>query len=254
MQTIHIHPKYQHLEEQLLNCIKHFDSKGEYVTKGERNVIKSFIVAYETINVKSFKTPKSFNSFVYKYIRKSKARRSFEYAEKLIASDILTPFPIAYIENTSALGLKESYYISTHVDYDFDFRELIHNPLFENRDEILRQFAHFTYKIHESKINFLDHSPGNTLIVKEGDDYDFYLIDLNRMRFEAMDLPMRMDNLKRLWLSKKMIRIIAEEYAKISGEPFEKIYTLLSQSSRSFKLKINRKKRLKRKYLKKGRK
>ena len=254
MQTIHIHPKYKHLEAQLLNCIKHFDTKGEYVTKGERNVIKSFIVAYEAINIKSFKTPKTFNSLIYRYFRKSKARRSFEYAEKLIESDILTPFPIAYIENISVSGLKESYYLSKHVDYDFDFRDLIHNPLFENRDEILRQFTHFTYKLHESNINFLDHSPGNTLIVKDGKDYDFYLIDLNRMRFEAMDLPKRMENLKRLWLSKKMIRIIAEEYSKINGEPFEKVYMLLSKYSRDFKLRINRKKRLKRKYLKKERK
>lgn len=252
MSIVHIHPKYKHLKTELLECITHFNTKGTYVTKGERNVIKSFTVANETINVKSFKTPKAFNSIIYKHVRKSKARRSFEYAKRLTDANILTPFPIAYIENTNAVGLKSSYYISEHVNYDLDFRVLIHNPLYPERDTILKQFTAFTYKLHENNINFLDHSPGNTLIVKNDNGYDFYLIDLNRMRFETMSLEKRMDNLKRLWLSKKMIRIIAEEYAKLSNTPFDTVYALLLESSRQFKLKINRKKRFKRKYLKKG--
>jgi len=251
MSIVHIHPKYEHLKAELLECITHFNTTGTYITKGERNVIKRFAVANETINIKSFKTPKAFNSVVYKHLRKSKARRSFEYAKRLTEANILTPFPIAYIENTNAVGLKSSYYISKHVNYDLDFRVLIHNPLYPERDTILKQFTAFTYKLHEHKINFLDHSPGNTLIVKNDTRYDFYLIDLNRMRFETMSLSKRMDNLKRLWLSKKMIRIIAEEYASLSGESFDNVYNLLLESSKQFKLKINRKKRFKRKYLKK---
>jgi hypothetical protein len=170
----------------------------------------------EALNVKSFKTPNVFNSFVYKYIRKSKAKRSFEYANKLIDCEISTPFPIAYIENTNALGLTTSYYISKHVTYDFDFRDLIHKPLFPNRKEILKQFTVFTFKLHENNINFLDHSPGNTLIVEKPEkQYDFYLIDLNRMRFETIDFNKRMHNFRRLWLSKTMVKIMSETYSKL---------------------------------------
>ncbi|WP_452224164.1 lipopolysaccharide kinase InaA family protein [Lacinutrix chionoecetis] len=253
MQRIYLHPKFEHLKVEILECITHFNTKGEYVTKGDRNVIKSFNIGTEILNVKFFKTPKLFNSFVYKYIRKSKAKRSFEYAQKLLACSILTPFPIGYVENVDATGLKSSYYISRHVDYDYDFRKLIHNPLLNNRTEILKQFTQFTYNLHENNINFLDHSPGNTLIVENGPKYDFYLIDLNRMKFETMDLQTRMENLKRLWLSKKMIRIVATEYAQLSNHPFDDVYNLLLQSSQDFKRKINRKKYLKRKYLKKKR-
>ena len=252
MQNIHLHKKYEHLKTDILECITLFNTKGDYVTKGERNVIKSFKVGGETLNVKSFKTPKFINSFVYKHLRKSKAKRSFEYAEKLISFDILTPFPVGYVENTTSSGLTSSFYISKHVDYDFDFRVLIHNPLLNNRDEILKQFTQFTYKLHENDINFLDHSPGNTLIIENGQKYDFYLIDLNRMQFEIMDIEKRMGNLKRLWLSKKMIRIVATEYAKISNHPYEEVYNLLLQSSQDFKRRINRKKYLKRKYLKRS--
>lgn len=251
MQNIHLHKTFEHLKTNILECITHFNTKGVYVTKGERNVIKSFKVGEETLNIKSFKTPKVVNSFVYKHLRKSKAKRSFEYAIKLTACNILTPFPVGYVENSSASGLTSSYYISKHVEYDFDFRVLIHNPLLANRDEILKQFTKFTFKLHQNSINFLDHSPGNTLIVENGLKYDFYLIDLNRMQFETMDLAKRMENLKRLWLSKKMIRIIATEYASISNEPFDAVYNLLLQSSQNFKRRINRKKYLKRKYLKK---
>ncbi|WP_298520186.1 lipopolysaccharide kinase InaA family protein [uncultured Kordia sp.] len=251
MQKVHIHPDYQDQKEMILAFISGFETQGEYVTQGERNVIKSFDLKDEKINIKSFRIPKTFNSFVYKFIRPSKAKRSFEYAEKLLSFGIKTPFPIAYIENHSAFGLKESYYVSAHIDYDFDFRALIHDPLFENRRFILEQFAEFCFQLHENNVNFLDHSPGNTLIVQDGKQYNFYLIDLNRMRFESMDLDKRMENLKRLWLSKLMIHIISKRYAKLANKELHEVQDVLLKHSQAFKRKINRKKYLKKKYLKK---
>jgi len=251
MQIVHIHPKYQEKRDALLNFINAFETQGEYVTKGERNVIKSFDLEGEKINVKSFRIPKAPNGFVYKFLRPSKAKRSFEYAEKLLLSAIKTPFPIAYIENYSAFGLQESYYVSLHIDYDFDFRALIHDPLFEDRRLILEQFAEFCFQLHEHKVNFLDHSPGNTLIVKRGHNYDFYLIDLNRMRFESLSLEKRMENLKRLWLSKQMIHIISKRYAELANKELYEVQDLLLKYSVAFKRKITRKKYLKKKYLKK---
>ncbi len=212
------------------------------MTIGQRNIIKSFNIEGLKLNVKSFKVPNAFNSFVYKYIRPSKAKRSFEYANRLINCGISTPFPIAYIENTSVLGLKTSYYISKHIDYDFEFRDLIHNPQFSERVKILQQFATFTFKLHENNINFLDHSPGNTLITKGANGYNFYLIDLNRMRFETMSFDKRMHNFRRLWLSKTMVKVIAETYAKLYNKPYLETHDLMLKHSRAFQLKINSKK------------
>jgi hypothetical protein len=223
--------------------IADFETSGDPVTIGQRNVIKQFEVQGEAINVKSFKKPNTFNSFVYKYIRKSKAKRSFEYAKKLIACNILTPFPIAYIENTNACGLTTSYYISKHVKYDFDFRDLIHKPLFPNRKTILQQFTTFTFKLHENNINFLDHSPGNTLIVKKAENkYDFYLIDLNRMCFETMDFNKRMHNFRRLWLSKTMVKIMSETYSELYNKSYEETYSLMLKHSRAFQKKVDSRK------------
>lgn len=149
---------------------------------------------------------------------------------------------MAYLEVFSG-GLKESFYVSEHVNYDFDFRELIHNPKFENRNEILRQFTQFTFKLHENGVNFLDHSPGNTLIVDRGNDtYEFYLIDLNRMRFEPMDFNARMHNFRRLWLSKTMMKVMAQEYAELYNKSVDGTYALMLHYSREFQKKVNSKK------------
>ena len=225
-----VHPEYTHRSKELRNILSNFSNIGEYIVAGERNDIKKVNLDEITLNIKKFKSPNLFQALVYRFIRKSKARRSYEYALRLLDADISTPFPIAYLEVFSG-GLRESYYISEHLDYDLDFRTLIHNPRFENRDEILKQFTAFTFKLHENDVNFLDHSPGNTLIVqRDANRYDFYLIDLNRMRFESMDFKKRMRNFRRLWLSKTMIRIMAKEY----GTDEQETRKLMSHYSRTF--------------------
>jgi len=245
--TFVVHPKYETLKPKLEEVIRDFINTGEYVTKGERNVIKKTIIDGIVFNIKKFKTPNAFQSLVYQYIRKSKAKRSFEYATRLIDLGINTPFPVCYAENFSG-GLKDSYYVSEHVEYDFDFRVLNHNPQFPHRKEILKQFTRFTFKLHENGINFLDHSPGNTLIKNKGEGmYSFYLIDLNRMRFEVMDFDKRMHNMRRLWLSKTMITIMAAEYAKLNNKSVEETHALLTKYSRAFQKKVNSKKLRKRK-------
>ena len=241
--VIHFHPNYEAKKTEILEFIEHFDHKGKDVLKGDRNEIKCFEFDDEKINIKSFKVPNVFNSMIYKFIRKSKSKRSFEYAKKLLDYKILTPFPIAYIEEFSSIGLQKSYYVSRHITYDFDFRELIHKPEFPDRVNILQQFTEFTFKLHENNINFFDHSPGNTLIVKKNHlKYDFYLIDLNRMSFERMDFHKRMHNFRRLWLSKTMVKIMAETYSKLYKKGLYETHDLMLKYSRDFQRKIDRKK------------
>ena len=98
-QVIHFHKEYEAKASNILEIVSDFYIKGENVFLGERNTIKNFKLKDEKINIKSFKKPNIFNAFVYKFIRKSKAKRSFEYAQKLIDYGISTPFPIAYIEH-----------------------------------------------------------------------------------------------------------------------------------------------------------
>ncbi|MEM7085460.1 MAG: lipopolysaccharide kinase InaA family protein [Bacteroidota bacterium] len=241
-ESFSVHPSYAQRTEQIQQMVHHFHTTGEMVVDGDRNVIKKMRIEGEYFNIKKFKTPNFFQGLVYQLLRKSKAQRSFEYAQKLIGFGLKTPFPIAYFEQTG-FGLKESYYVSKHLEYDFDFRVLNHNPKWPNRDEILKQFAAFTFQLHENGINFLDHSPGNTLIKDLGEgNYDFYLIDLNRMRFESMDFNKRMRNFRRMWLSKTMINVMAPIYAELYGTTSEETHQLMTKFSAQFQKKVNLKK------------
>ena len=201
-------------ENIIKDLIHSFDEKGD-IFYAKRNTIKIFKVGNEEWNVKSFKVPHLINKFAYRFIRKSKAQRSFEYANYLLDHGILTPKPIAYTEQYTFFGLSNSYYVSENLHYDLTFRELIHDKKYPDRENILKQFTEFTYNLHEKGIHFLDHSPGNTLIVKKADNtYDFYLIDLNRMKFGKMDFETRIQNFANLTLTEDMIAIISKKYAE----------------------------------------
>jgi hypothetical protein len=203
-------------KKQVLEMINSFDEKGE-TFYAKRNTIKIFQVGEEEWNIKSFKIPHLVNKIAYRFFRKSKAQRSFEYATYLLQHGILTPKPIAFLEKYTFLGLGNSFYVSENLHYDLTFRELIHDKNYPDRENILQQFTNFTFQLHEKGIHFLDHSPGNTLIVtKEKQVYDFYLIDLNRMNFGAMDFESRMKNFAKLTLTDDMIAIISKQYAVLS--------------------------------------
>jgi hypothetical protein len=244
-----INSKYKSQEKAIIQLVKRFFDEGNLIVKGSRNIIKSNILDSEKVNIKFFQKPGLFKSIIYSFFRSTKAKRSYDYANYLIKHNIQTPLPIAYLEERSTIGLLgDSFYISQQIDYDFTIRELIHNPLFPNRNVILEQFTEFTFKMHEADVNFLDHSPGNTLIIDKGNGvYDFYLIDLNRMKFEKLSIEKRMENFKKMWLSRTMIKVVAKRYAELIGQPEEKIHTLLLQKTLQFKRKITKKKFLKRK-------
>ena len=238
---------YKPHQDKLTHFITNFDNLGEEFGKADRNAIKLFDLEGETINIKSFKIPNIINQIAYKFFRKSKAQRSFEYASKLTELGIGTPNPIAYYEFKTALLFKKSYYISAHQDSDLTYRELTTDLNYPDHELILRAFTRFTYMLHQNDINFLDHSPGNTLIKKVGEAYVFYLVDLNRMKFTSMDFETRIKNFARLTTHRSMVETMSDEYAKISGEDYNKIVNLMWRLTEGFQEKFYRKKRLKKK-------
>lgn len=236
-------------EKDIFLMVENFTKTGEDFIIGQRNSIKLFNIQDVKVNIKSFKIPNLINKIAYRYFRKSKARRSFEYATRLLENGIGTPQPIAYLENYNWLGLNDSYYACEHLQCDLTFRELLERADYPDHDKILRQFTRFSYKLHQKGIEFKDHSPGNTLIKKSADGhYDFFLVDLNRMNFhEKMSFDLRMKNLCRLTPVKDMVKVMSNEYAKISGESEDLIFETLWSKTAKFQEKFYRKKRLKKK-------
>ena len=246
---INFNSAYLSIQKEIVSIIENFNNSGLIFGDGNRNIIKIFDLNSTIVNVKSFKKPHLLNSIIYRYIRKSKARRSFEYANRLLENQIGTPQPIAYFENTSLFGLKNSFYVSEHLECDLTFRELVQIPEFPENEIILRQFTRFTYLLHQKGIEFLDHSPGNTLIKKnENGSYDFFLVDLNRMTFhQNMSFHIRMKNLCRLTNKEEMVKIMSNEYAIVSGESEDLIFRTLWKMTTDFQNQYFRKRRLKKK-------
>lgn len=240
-------PSAKSMEDKILLAITGFKTTGKLFGDGKRNIIKLFEIDGITMNVKSFKIPNLINKIAYRYFRKSKARRSFEYATFLLENGIGTPQPIAYLENYSWMGLADSYYASEHLPCDLTYRELVEIPNYPDHENILRQFTRFSYVLHQKGIEFKDHSPGNTLIRKNAEgQYDFFLVDLNRMSFHnEMSFELRMKNLCRLTPVKEMVAVMSNEYAKISGESENLIFETLWKFTADFQEKFYRKKRIK---------
>ncbi len=248
------HADYQRSKPAITEIINNFSTTGEVFVKGKRNTIKLVPFDAVTLNIKAFKIPNMVNAVVYRFLRKSKARRSFEYATFLLQNGIGTPRPVAYFENFTAWGLDDSYYISEHLDSDLLFRDLTLDLNYPDHENILRQFTRFSYALHQKGIEFKDHSPGNTLIKKVGEgQYEFFLVDLNRMDFHKyMSVELRMKNLSRLTSNKEMLAIIGNEYAKASGQPEAHITATLVRLTESFHRRFYRKKRIKNKLLFRG--
>lgn len=242
-----VHKAYIHHQETLDKYLINFDSMGENYGNQNRNSLKLFELDGKLINAKSFKVPNIVNKLVYRFFRKSKAQRSFEYASRLLEMGIGTPQPIAYYEFPKPLTFFKSYYVSEQIKCDFTYRDLNHNFEIESHEAILRAFTRFTFDLHQKEVHFLDHSPGNTLIQIKDEGYNFLLVDLNRMEFRPLDLVTRIKNFSRLTPHKEIVKIMSDEYAKCLGESPDKIFNLMWDFTTKFQEKYQRKKRLKKK-------
>lgn len=233
-ETKEISPDYIDKTSAIDAIINNFETSGEPFGNKGRNSLKLFELDGLMINVKSFRVPNIINKIAYRFLRMSKAKRSFEYANKLIDLNIGTPQPIAYYEYKTTFLFNKSYYISVQQDCDLTYRELTKDAHYPDHENILRAFTRFTYNLHENKVNFLDHSPGNTLIKKVNGSYEFFLVDLNRMSFEPMSFEKRIKNFAKLSTCKNMIAVMSDEYAKCIGEDSKEIENLLWQFTKAF--------------------
>lgn len=240
-----INKAYSKHYDFLKNIVVNFDSLGTDMGNYWRNSLKLFKLDNQTLNVKSFKVPNIFNQIAYKFLRKSKAQRSYLNAHKLLSLDIKTPEPIAFFEEKRPFLFKKSFYISNYENYDFTYREVIYDKNLNNREQIIREFTRFTHKLHESNILFLDHSPGNTLIKYTNGIYSFYLVDLNRMSFKKLTSKERFKNFERMLASNDMIDIISDEYSKLSNYTKEHVAEQIIKHTEKFKQNIIQKEKLK---------
>jgi len=236
-----INDQLLHLKEMLLDIKKYFDSSTDSIHKA-RNEIKIINYHNQDLVIKSFKIPHLFNRIIYTFFRKSKAYKSYHYSLKI---GDFTPKPIGYIEFYKSGLLEQSFFVSQRFDYDFTIREPLLDSSFANKEEILRSFARFTHDLHEAGIYHQDFSPGNILIKKIDDKYEFKIVDINRMEFRKLCFNLRMKSFSKLWAKDEDLEIIIKAYSKISGANEEFLVKKAIAYSHSLKFWKNLKKRVK---------
>ncbi len=240
-----ITPGFEILEDWIEHLPTTFGETGQSIFK-ERNEVKIFNISNYELNVKAFKIPNRINRFAYIYLRGSKAARSFRNANRLLEAGANTPQPVAYIECLNGGLLTDSYYISLNFRNDFNLHSVFWNQV-EDKENILQQWVRFTRTyLHQQGIYHLDYSPGNVLVRKVGNTYEFCVIDLNRMKFMPVDFEKGIMNFRQLHADDETIGLIATEYATLSGEPVAKAIELLSKYDKSNKAFRRRKAKLKR--------
>ncbi|MBP7151780.1 MAG: glycosyltransferase [Paludibacteraceae bacterium] len=215
-ETFFVSPNFKEEEEFFYSLPDIFDKQGETIHSG-RNTIKIFDVGNEKWVVKSFQLPNVVNRFVYGIFRKSKARRSYEYALKLLSHGISTPHPIGYYEQKIFFLFDKSFYVSVMSECNHRFEELIRDANFPDREKILKAVARFTAELHEKGVLHSDYSAGNILFSHTNDDINIELIDLNRLKFGKISKVAGCRNFERLNLEPGALKIMAEEYAVARG-------------------------------------
>lgn len=220
--------------------IEKYFSQSSIVLQDDRNTIKEVEFNNIVFVVKSYKVPNAINSFIYTYLKKSKAWRAYEYGLKIAK---FTPKVIARIEYFQPL-LGKSYLICEKFDADFNMQA----PLFKqhpDKDTILKQFAEFVFNLHKDNIIHHDLSPGNVLIKSSKQGYQFQIIDINRMVFKVLNGKDRAKNFSKLWADNEDLLIILTAYAKVANldEKFINLglfYNQRNKDRKNRKLKIKK--------------
>jgi len=207
-----INPKYSELTSFVNSIPYRFGKEGEMIYD-ERNQLKRFSAEGYDIIVKRFRKPHIINRFAYSFVRPSKAERSYQYALLLLEKGITTPSPIAYIEDKEAGLLNYSYYICLYEKESSHIRKQMLGE--EGGKEFQKELAIYIAGLHNKGILNNDLSPGNILFRKEGNQFVFSLIDINRMKFmKKIPMETRYKNFKRISENVEIITYMAKEYAR----------------------------------------
>lgn len=241
-----LNPKYKNFENDFIHIKEIFNSSGESIHKA-RNELKIIDLNGIKCVVKSFKIPHAINRIAYTFFRKGKAKKSYINAVKLTELGVNTPEPIGIIEFFSSGLLNESYFISLYEPYDFTIREVFHHKV-ENFQEILKQFAKFTYELHQKNVWHVDYSLGNILVTKQADIYKFSLVDINRMQFKTITPSQGLKNFNKFWAKDDNdLVILATVYAKLAKLDEKKSVEILINKAKSLEARVNLKRKLKEK-------
>ena len=237
---IRIAEPYEAYRDSIAELPDRFLDQGNTLHVG-RNLIKTLTMTSPGLEpvevvVKTFAVPALPRGYVYAYVRRSKALRSMLHAQKLVQLEIHTPDPIACIEYQNAGCLRCSYYVCRFWPHDYDLTALLYGsaPRRPDTDSLLHQLVRFTIAQHNRGVLHLDYNPGNILARTTGTQFDFALVDLNRLCFAQPDLNDRISGLVRLTTVIEYTGIIGRHYAQLYGTDSQDFCRRLERAQHRF--------------------
>lgn len=221
-----INPSYQYLSEWLNAIPDNFTNIGEIIYD-ERNTLRKVTTDDGLVLcIKRYRRPIFINRLIYSFFRLPKAQRAYQNALILQSRSINSPTPVAYIICDKSGLITDSYLVTLYCDYEHLMREftLNYKPELEN---VIRPFARYTALIHSKDILPTDYSPGNILFRQQGNDYEFSIIDINRMEFKPVGLKEGAYSMRRICANRHFFEVFADEYSHVRGFDNKQFLTAL---------------------------
>ena len=209
---------YHRSWSRVLNALRSEKRIGPISPTSPNTVIhagRNTLYEHDGMVIKAFAKPGFFKAVIYGLFVKSKARRSYETAEQLLAAGIATPQPLGYREVRVCGLLRESQYVCQKSVCPYTFNALIGHPDFPKRETILHAIGRFTARMHEAGFLHRDYSGGNILFDLDG---NVEVVDLNRVRKRKhINLKTGCKNFERLNIDREALTILATAYAEARG-------------------------------------
>lgn len=145
-----------------------------------RNTVE--LTRYQGVDlvVKRFKRPTLANCFVYTFLRKSKCRRAYENAFRLREKGVATAPPVAYMEKKKYGLFHTGWYISGYLPYP-TLDEEYHRQDATGRDGLAWAAMDYLMSLFQKGIVNRDNNSSNILAFRENGNWQFALVDINRI-------------------------------------------------------------------------
>lgn len=164
---------------------------------------------------------------VYTFLRKTKAKRAFDYALMLRSMSIDTAEPVAFIEKKKHGFFHTGYFISRYLPYDTLDKVYDSLPDEASREQLANGFLTFTVNMANKGIINKDYNATNILAHREDGMWHFALVDINRIRFGRPKLLDEAHAFEQLGASPQLLVKYLPQYAQSRKLDQDRLFAML---------------------------